>query len=157
MKYLLLIFITSSAFAGIVCRKYDYYQLAGDRKVFEVAVTPVEGDLFNLKISNLYEVRQSDGSYKIRDQALAHNPVHDMKCTQAGENVDAKVITCRKDQNRGFDYLSISRIDRTSIMSAMASTPGKINTYSSYDIEFLEAGGKENTFRQFSLEDCVLQ
>lgn len=144
------------AFDGIVCRKYDYYQLGGDRKVFEVAVEKSIYNYFKLTISNLYEVRQPDGTFKVRDRANAENPIGSMLCTQASEE-DPKVITCRADYEDGFDYLSIDRIDRTSVMSAMASEPGKIIHHTSYDIELLKAAGKESEFRHFDTKNCVLQ
>jgi hypothetical protein len=161
MKYLGLLSLTfmglvqAQTFDGIVCRKYDYYQLGGDRKVFEVSITKSVYDLYNLQISNIYEVRQSDGTFKIRDQANAVNPIVGMSCTQALAE-DPKVITCRVDKEESFDYLSIARIDRTGIMSAMASEPGKVTHYSSYDIELL-AGRNEEIYRQFDLDDCVLK
>jgi hypothetical protein len=48
-------------------------------------------------------------------------------------------------------------MDRTQVLSAQASEPAKVIRYSSYDIEFLEAGGAENIFRQFDLKDCALE
>lgn len=162
MKYIALITFaifdvaSAASFNSIVCRKYDHYQLGGDRKVFEVSLQREEGNLYHLQIADLYEVRQSDGSYKIRNRGNAQNPITGMVCTQAGKDIDLKVITCSKDLEHGFDYLSIARMDRTGIMSAMADEPGKIIHYTSYDINLLTAGGRDLNYRQFSSKDCVL-
>jgi hypothetical protein len=148
---------TAAQFQKLTCRKFDYYQLAGDRMVFEVTVSQNSSGNFDLAISNVFEVHQPDGSFKERSRALAKRPVNDMLCTQASVAVDAKIITCRKDHDASFDYLSVARMDRTQVLSAQASEPAKVIRYSSYDIEFLEAGGAENIFRQFDLKDCALE
>ena len=142
-------------FENLNCRKFDYYQLKGDRKVFEVAVIKNQEGTYRLDISNLYETLQTNGTYKETSRVPVQASIDSMLCTQAGEP-DNKIVTCRKDKNPSFDYLSVARMDRTQVMSAMASVPAKIVHYSSYDIEFLGADGSNNTYRQFDLKDCVV-
>ncbi|MGZ3691853.1 MAG: hypothetical protein ACXVAX_10135, partial [Pseudobdellovibrio sp.] len=142
---------------SLTCRKFDYNQLAGDRKVFDVALTKQNSDLYTLNVSNSYEVIQADGSYKVRDKADAITPIPDMLCAQADASLDPKLVTCRKDKGNTFDYVSVRRMDSTSIMSLQASVPGKVIHYSSYDIELMPTGQKDEVLRQFDLKDCVVE
>ena len=138
-------------FNSLVCRSYDYYQLGGDRKVLEVAVSREPQGTYRVTVARAYEILLANQEYRERDRSTEVD-LQGFSCTQASAAIDPKVVTCATPSI--VNYFSLARLDRTLTLSAFSSTPGRVVKTTTYEATLYSV--KEGEYPGFDPKDCVL-
>lgn len=140
----------------LLCRSYDYYELAGNRKVVEIAVTREAGGTYDVKLSHIFETL-SNGQYTESSRTVRMD-LTGLTCTQADPTVDPNVISC---SNPGVQsYFGLSRIDETVVMSPFSSKPGNVIKTHRYESTIFGNGAEQDGFKDglsFDPRDCALK
>jgi len=142
-------------FNSLICHNYDYYQLGGDRKALEIAVTKDSIGKYTVTVSRTYEVLQENRQYIVRDRVV-ETDFKGLKCLQASLPEDPKVVTCAAGSPHLDLYFRLARLDRTGISSSFSTDPGRIIKSMSYEAAVYDFGDKQNEYSGFSPDDCVL-
>ncbi|MGZ3704492.1 MAG: hypothetical protein ACXVB9_19045 [Bdellovibrionota bacterium] len=137
---------------SLVCRSYDYYQLGGDRKTLEVALTKLANGKFKVVVAHTFDTLQPDHQYLERNR-YSDPEMPNLNCVQAPDSVDPKVITCTGDDLNS--YFNISRLERTIILSQLSSRPGQVVKTISYEADVY--GSRKNEIKELDPENCVLK
>ena len=138
------------------CRSFDYFELAGNRRVIEVLLTQEGGGTYEAKVAHVFETLSS-GQY-VESSRSVEMDLPGLTCIQADPNVDLKVISC---SNSGVkSYFGISRIDQTVIMSPYSSSPGSVVKTTTYEGTIFSGGREEDGTKnelRFDPRDCELK
>jgi len=140
-----------ATFNSLVCRSYDYYQLAGDRKVLEIDVAKDLHGTYRVTVAKTYEILLANQEYRERDRSTEVD-LQGLACTQAAASVDPKVVTCATPS--AWNYFDLARLDRTLTLSAFSVTPGRVVQTTTYEGTIYS--DKEGNYPGFSPKDCVL-